>query len=343
MSFTIHTDHPIGSLTTFGFPITASAYAEVFSVDEAQSLVRSETWKNTPILWLGGGSNMLFTENYTGLVVRNRLYGVEVVHKDEENVWIRSKGGENWHQLVMFCVENGYAGLENLALIPGTVGAAPMQNIGAYGVEIKDVFDSLEAVSLATGDVHTFSKSDCQFGYRDSIFKQAAKGQYFITSVTFRLSLHPTPNTSYGAIRRVLTERGISAPNIRDVAEAVMHIRRSKLPDPAVLGNAGSFFKNPEIPEAQFQALIAHYPAMPSYPVGHGLVKVPAGWLIEQAGWKGKRVGNVGVHAHQALVLVHYGGGQGQEIVQLSRQVQADVQTKFGILLHPEVNFIGAV
>lgn len=310
---------------------------------EAQALIRSLSGQTHPILWLGGGSNVLFTEDYPGLVVRNRLYGVEVIHKNEDYVWIKSQGGENWHQLVLYCVANGYAGLENLALIPGTVGAAPMQNIGAYGVEIKDVVESVEALSLATGELTTFSQAECQFGYRDSIFKQSAKGLYFITAVTFKLARHSEPNTSYGAIQEVLTEKGISRPSIQDVAEAVMAIRRSKLPDPAELGNAGSFFKNPEIEEGQFHALKEKYPTLPSYPVGARRVKIPAGWLIEQAGWKGKRVGHVGVHVRQALVLVHYGGGHGHEIVALSKQIQTDVEAKFGVRLHPEVNFIGTI
>lgn len=342
MSSSFLAQHSLASLHTFGFDVKAAQYTEVFSLAEAQAFIRSHTPLEGPILWLGGGSNLLFTHDFPGMVVRNRLYGVEVIHRNEESVWIKAQGGENWHQFVMFCVDNGFAGLENLALIPGTVGAAPMQNIGAYGVEIKDTVESVEALSLATGEVHRFSQAECQFGYRDSIFKQAAKGQYFITSVTFKLSLHPTPNTSYGAIQDVLATQGITQPSIRDVAEAVMYIRRSKLPDPAELGNAGSFFKNPEIPEEQFLALKAAHPTLPSYPVRPGVVKIPAGWLIEQAGWKGKRVGHVGVHARQALVLVHYGGGQGQEIVDLSKQIQADVQSKFGIDLHPEVNFIGS-
>lgn len=341
MSSTILQQQPLASLTTLGFPVSAAHYTEVFSVADAQAIVQDPTWKDTPILWLGGGSNVLFTEDFSGLVVRNRLYGVEVIHKNEESVWIKAAGGENWHAFVLFCVDNGYAGIENMALIPGTVGAAPMQNIGAYGVEIKDVLESLEAMSVETGEIVSFSKEACRFGYRDSVFKQEAKGHYFITSVTFRLSLHPAPNTSYGAIQDVLQQKGISTPGIRDVAEAVMDIRQSKLPDPAVLGNAGSFFKNPEIPTAQFLALRATYPSIPSYPVGEDRVKVPAGWLIEQAGWKGKRVGAVGVHERQALVLVHYGGGEGRDLVRLSQQIQADVLATFGIALHPEVNFIG--
>ncbi len=341
MSTTILSKQPLASLTTFGFSVTAEHYTEVFSISDAQAIVRDPAWRAMPLLWLGGGSNVLFTQDFAGLVVRNRLYGVEVIHKDQHHVWIKSAGGENWHQFVMYCVDNGFAGIENMALIPGTVGAAPMQNIGAYGVEIKDVFDSLEAMSVETGEVKTFSREACRFGYRDSIFKQEAKGLYFITSVTFKLSLHPIPNTSYGAIRDVLRERGIESPTIREVAEAVMAIRQSKLPDPAVIGNAGSFFKNPEIPVAQFLALKEKYPTIPSYPVGQDWVKVPAGWLIEQAGWKGHRTGQVGVHDRQALVLVHYGGGRGEEIVRLSHQIQEDVLQKFGIALHPEVNFIG--
>jgi len=242
---------------------------------------------------------------------------------------------------VLYAIESNLGGIENLSLIPGTVGAAPMQNIGAYGVEIKDTFDSLEAVHIETGQLRTFTNADCQFGYRESIFKHAYKGQYIITSVTFRLVKNPTTfNTSYGDIQKTLQEMGVTELSLKAVSDAVIHIRQSKLPDPKEIGNAGSFFKNPVIPRTQFEQLLQHYPALPSYPAENGMIKVPAGWLIEQSGWKGVQVGNTGVHKRQALVLVNYGNATGLEIKQLSETIQASVKEKFGIALQAEVNFV---
>lgn len=265
---------------------------------------------------------------------------MEVVKETEENIWIKAGAGVVWHDLVMHCVNQNYAGIENLSLIPGTVGAAPMQNIGAYGIEIKEVFEELEALEIETGEIRTFDKATCNFGYRESIFKHEAKGKYIILNVTFKLSKNPTFHLEYGAIRDTLAEMGVLELGIRAISDAVIHIRQSKLPNPAEIGNAGSFFKNPEIPNTQFEALKAQFPTIPSYPVNETTTKVPAGWLIEQAGWKGQRFGNVGVHAKQALVLVNYGGGKGEEIKDLSQKIQASVKEKFGIQLSAEVNFI---
>ena len=325
---------------TFGFDATARHFVSITSVSQLQELLRDPQWKSVPRWILGGGSNVLITQNVEGLVIKIAITGIECVHEDEQYVWLRVGAGENWHQFVLYCVENEYAGVENLSLIPGTVGAAPMQNIGAYGVEIKDVFEELQAVEIATGQVKTFDSTACAFGYRESVFKHTLKNQYIITSVTFRLQKTPAFRVTYGDIQKTLEAMHIQELSLRAISEAVIHIRQSKLPDPAQIGNAGSFFKNPEISKSQFEALQAQYPTLPGYPVNDETVKVPAGWLIEQAGWKGYRLGSVGVHDRQALVLVHYGEGTGQQIKDLAAQVQASVDSKFGIKLSPEVNFM---
>lgn len=328
--------------TTFGIEAQANYFAELRSESDFQTLHQLNEVTSLPKLILGGGSNLLLTRDFDGLVLRLALDGIEVVREDEQHVYVRAGAGVVWHDLVLFCVNNNYAGMENLSLIPGTVGAAPMQNIGAYGVEIEQLFDHLDAVHVETGEKRRFEHADCRFGYRESVFKHDLKGQYIITSVTFRLDKTPTFHTSYGAIRETLEEMGVTDDNltIRAISDAVIRIRRSKLPDPAEIGNAGSFFKNPEIPQAQFDQLKATYPAMPGYPAASGCVKVPAGWLIEQAGWKGYRTGDAGVHAKQALVLVNYGRATGEEILALAHRVQASVQDKFGVTITPEVNVI---
>jgi len=274
-------------------------------------------------------------------VLKNSIMGREVVESRNGEVIVRIGGGENWHQWVLHCLEQDWGGVENLSLIPGSVGAAPIQNIGAYGVELQQVFVRLEALHLGSGELHTFEHADCQFGYRNSIFKQQAKGQYLITRVWLRLrNRNHQLHTHYGSIAAELKKAGIRQPTIRDISRVVCHIRRSKLPDPAELGNAGSFFKNPVVEPQQFEQLLAEYPNMPHYPQEEGGVKIPAGWLIEQTGWKGKRVGNCGVHAQQALVLVNYGGATGMEILQLSRRIQDSVRHQFGIELEREVNVL---
>jgi len=266
--------------------------------------------------------------------------GITVESSDDESVIIKCGGGVVWHDLVLWAIEQGYGGIENLSLIPGTVGAAPIQNIGAYGVELKDVFIKLDGVRLATREHFTFTKKGCKFGYRDSIFKGRHKGEFIITQVYLKLSKKPIVNTSYGAIAKVLAEKGIDMPTIKDVSDAVIAIRQSKLPDPAVIGNAGSFFKNPVISKSSFDKVIAEHPDMPSYPQDDGQVKVPAGWLIEQCGWKGKQVGNTGAHKNQALVLVNYGDATGEEVLALSEEIIKSVFLKFGIGLSREVNVI---
>lgn len=325
---------------TFGIEATANYFVEVSTIEQLKEILQSPDYQSTERLILGGGSNMLLTKNFEGLVIKIAIKGFEIVEENEDNIWIKAGAGVVWHDLVMHCVNQNYAGMENLSLIPGTVGAAPMQNIGAYGIEIKEVFEELEALEIETGEIKTFDKVTCNFGYRESIFKHEAKGKYIILNVTFKLSKKPTFHVEYGAIKDTLAEMGVTEMSIKAISDAVIHIRQSKLPNPAEIGNAGSFFKNPEIPNTQFEALKAQFPTIPSYPVSETTTKVPAGWLIEQAGWKGQRFGNVGVHAKQALVLVNYGGGKGEEIKKLSQKIQASIKEKFGIQLSAEVNFI---
>ena len=327
---------------TFRIDVDARYWVEISREEDLQTLLQLNDFVDTPKLILGGGSNVLFCRNFSGLVVNIKIQGIKLVREDDRHLYITAGGGVNWHELVQFSVRKGYAGLENLSLIPGTVGAAPMQNIGAYGVELEQVFESLTAVHIKTGEKRTFNHADCVFGYRESIFKRELKGQYIITSVTFQLDKQPTFHTRYGAIQETLTTMGVTDENlnIKAISEAVIHIRRSKLPDPTQIGNAGSFFKNPEIPQSQYNELKHLYPNLPGYPVNDERVKVPAGWLIEQAGWKGYRSGDAGVHAKQALVLVNYGNATGDEMLNLAGKIQKSVQEQFGIAISPEVNVI---
>ncbi len=325
--------------TTFGIDKKAKFFTTVETLDELKAALLAAKEKQLPVFILGGGSNILLTRDIDGLVIKLEIKGINLVKEEGDQLWVEVGAGEMWHELVLHSIAEDWAGLENLSLIPGTVGASPMQNIGAYGVEIKDVFDSLQAMHRETLEMQSFDAEACRFGYRESVFKQTFKDQYVITSVTFRLSKTPNFHLEYGAIREVLAANGVDQPSIRAISDAVIQIRKSKLPDPKEIGNAGSFFKNPTIPNAQFEALKASYPSIPGYPSAEG-VKVAAGWLIEQTGWKGKRIGEVGVHAKQALVLVNYGGGTGEEIKKLSEQIQASVYDKFGVQLQAEVNFI---
>jgi UDP-N-acetylmuramate dehydrogenase len=339
---TIQSHVSLKPYNTFRIDAQARYWVDIDDEDSLQTLLQLIDFMDTPKLILGGGSNVLLCRDFDGLVVRINIQGIEVIREDDDHVYLRAGAGVNWHELVMFCVGKGYAGIENLSLIPGTVGAAPMQNIGAYGVELEQVFDSLTAVHVRTGERRRFAHADCSFGYRESVFKRELKGQYIISGVTFKLNRQPVFHTRYGAIQETLAEMGVSDDQltIKAISDAVIRIRRSKLPDPNQIGNAGSFFKNPEIPKVQFDALRHEYPDMPGYPVGDETVKVPAGWLIEQAGWKGHRAGDAGVHAKQALVLVNYGNATGQEIMGLAKQVQASVRDKYGIVISPEVNVI---
>lgn len=291
-------------------------------------------------LILGGGSNILFTNDVDALVMKNEIEGIEQTGEDEKHVYIKAGAGVNWHRLVMYCVENKFAGMENLALIPGNVGASPMQNIGAYGVEIKDIFHQLEAFHLSDNCSKIFGLDECEFGYRESVFKRQYKGQFVITSVTYKLNKVPRFNTSYGAIQQELDKMGIQELSIEAVAQAVINIRRSKLPIPEEVGNAGSFFKNPLVDKMQFAQLQQQYPSLPFFPLDATHVKVPAGWLIEQCGWKGVRRGDAGCYPKQALVLVNYGQAKGKEIYALSEEILQSVKAKFGIVLEREVNVL---
>jgi len=325
---------------TFGVDAYARYFADASSVEEL-----SETLKNsnpqTPVLFLGGGSNLLLTKDFEGLAIRLNLKGITEEIINENEVLVTAKAGENWHQFVIFCLEKNYGGLENLSLIPGNVGTSPMQNIGAYGTEIKDVFQSCKVLNLDTSGIEVFDLEKCRFGYRDSVFKQEGKGKYVILEVTFRLTrtIHRI-NVDYGAIQSELENMGILNPTIQDVSKAVINIRQSKLPDPNVIGNAGSFFKNPTILLAQYETLKLKFDQIPGYPNGD-LVKIPAGWLIEQCGWKGKQIGNVASHKQQALVIINATGtASGKEIFDFSTMIIDSVKEKYGIALEREVNII---
>lgn len=324
---------------TFGMDKKARFFVRAQSDNDVIDALRFAGEKEFPLLVLGGGSNMLLTKDWEGLVLKIEIKGITVQDDSEDEVLVKVGAGENWHEFVLFCIEKGYAGVENLSLIPGTVGASPMQNIGAYGVEIKEVFDSLRAIERTELAIRKFSWEECAFGYRESVFKGELKDRYIITEVWFSLSKKPQIKTSYGAIQETLKEMGKDHPSIKDVSEAVIQIRRSKLPDPAEIGNAGSFFKNPTIPLEHFERLKSENTNIPGYPTEDG-IKVPAAWLIEQTGWKGRRFGQIGVHSKQPLVLVNYGSGEGKDIVKLSQDIQASVKEKFGITLQPEVNFV---
>lgn len=327
-------------LNTFGIDASARYYADFSSIDEVSQILSELKFMNSNKLILGGGSNLLFTKDFDGIVLKNNLKGIELVKEDAEHYFVRSAGGEVWHELVMHCIANNYAGLENLSLIPGNVGASPMQNIGAYGAEIKDVFYELEALHIRDKTIHKFNNAECKFGYRESVFKGELKDQFIITSVTFKLRKNPVFNTSYGAIEKELEVMGIKELSIKAISDAVCAIRRSKLPNPAEIGNAGSFFKNPEIPNAKFEALKNEFPTIVGYELENRNVKLAAGWLIEQCGWKGKTFGDAGVHKLQALVLVNYGNAKGSEILELSQKIIASVKEKFGVDLVREVNLV---
>ena len=331
-------DQNLLSFNTFGFEVSASEYFAVQTIADLHELHQNQQLKKSNLGILGGGSNITFTGNFDGLLLHNQIKGRHIVQETDSEILIELGGGENWHEAVLYTLANQWGGMENLSLIPGTVGASPIQNIGAYGVEIKDIFHSLTAFHLDSGELHTFNHADCKFGYRDSVFKNEKKGQYFITSVRFTLSKKPIIKTQYGDIQATLESWGIETPTIHDISKAVVFIRQSKLPNPAEIGNCGSFFKNPVVNSNIIPALIAKHPDLKTFPAGDGLTKVPAGWLIEKAGWKGYRRGPIGVHAKQALVLVNYGGGSGKEIIQLARDIQNDVFSQFGIQLEMEVN-----
>lgn len=318
----------------------ANYFASFSNEEQLNELLTDPAFANISKLILGGGSNILFTKNVDGLVLKNELKGITLLKEDADFYYVRAAAGEVWHDLVMHCVRKNYAGLENLSLIPGNVGASPMQNIGAYGVEIKDCFHELEAVHIHEKYNRTFDREACKFGYRESVFKRELKDQYIITAVTYRLNKKPVYRISYGAIEQELDRMGAKQLSIQAISDAVCAIRRSKLPDPKVIGNAGSFFKNPEIPASQYENLKVKFPEMVAYPLENGNVKLAAGWLIEKCGWKGKRAGDAGVHTLQALVLVNYGNATGTEIYDLSQQILDSVFDTFQVMLEREVNIL---
>lgn len=333
---------PLKSLNTFGIDVSARLFATFTSTEELAELLNDKIISTEAAkLVLGGGSNILFTKDFNGAVLKNKIRGIDIVKEDQHHVWVQTGAGENWHQFVLFCIANNLQGVENLSLIPGSTGASPMQNIGAYGAELKDVFHSLEAFHIHDKTTVSFSNNDCHFGYRDSVFKNIYRNQFVITHVTFRLRKEPIFNTSYGAIEQELEAMGVNELSIKAISDAVIRIRQSKLPDPAVTGNAGSFFKNPSISKEQFDSLKQSFPAIPGYESANStLVKVPAAWLIEQCGWKGHREGDAGIHPKQALVIVNYGKATGAELFNLSTNVKESVMEKFGIDLEREVNII---
>jgi UDP-N-acetylmuramate dehydrogenase len=326
---------------TFKIEAFARYFVVVRSIEEAQEVFRSEVFLQNRYLILGGGSNILLTKDFSGLVMKNEIKGIEIVGETDDVITLKVGAGESWHEFVMYCVEKNYGGIENLSLIPGTVGAAPMQNIGAYGVEIKEVINNVEAIDISSGNVDNFSKEQCRFGYRESIFKQDLKNRYFISSITLSLRKRGHHfNINYGSISEVLEKNDQKHLSVKNISDAVISIRKSKLPDPNVIGNAGSFFKNPSVDRDTFDILKKNFSSIPSFPGENGLIKIPAAWLIEQTGWKGKTLENIGVHKHQALVLVNYGGGEGKKIWDLAMKIQSSVKEKFNVTLQPEVNVI---
>lgn len=333
----IKKDFDLSSLNTFGIKVKAKYFIQIENENQIKDVFSCLEFKENERLFLGGGSNILFTKDFSGIVVANRLKGIEILEEDSSTVLLRAMGGEVWHDVVLFSVSHGFWGMENLSLIPGTVGAGPVQNIGAYGVELKDIVERVEAYNIENGEKKIFSNDECEFGYRDSVFKTKFKNKYFISGVVFRLSKIQNKNVNYKALTNYLEENNLEITNSKDVSDAVSNIRMSKLPDPKVLGNAGSFFKNVYVDEKKFQELKKVYIDIPSFNENR-LVKIPTGWLIEKCGWKGKRVGNVGVYEKQSLVLVNYGGASGEEIKNLCDQIIKDVYDKFGLQIQAEVN-----
>ncbi|MGB4776040.1 MAG: UDP-N-acetylmuramate dehydrogenase [Daejeonella sp.] len=335
----IHQKFPLKKLNTFGVEAYAEWFVEIQTENDLAELFADDKWKTKNKLILGGGSNMLFTSNFNGLVIRMAISGINHTTEDKD-VYVTAGGGVVWNDLVNYCVDRNFAGIENLSLIPGSVGASPIQNIGAYGVELKDIFHSCRAFEISTGLIRVFEKDDCKFNYRDSVFKSELKGEYIITNVTYKLSKKFIPNISYGAIKQELENRSITNPTVKDISLAVSHIRVSKLPDPSTIGNAGSFFKNPIIELEKFSRLQSTFPDIVYFPVGENHVKISAGWLIEQCGWKGKIVGNTGTWKNQALVLVNHGQASGNEIFDFSSTIISGIEKRFNIQLEREVNIL---
>ena len=333
-------NYPLIKLNTFGIDVKAKYFTSINTVNELIEIKKSEKFKDHELLILGGGSNILFTKDFNGLVILNNIKGKEIVDQNDDSIILKIGAGENWHELVMYCVDNGWGGIENLSLIPGNTGTAPMQNIGAYGVEIKETFVELEALEISSGKIVKFSNSECEFGYRESVFKNKMKNKYIILNITLELNKNPILNINYGDIKAILETKKIETPKIKDVSNAIISIRQRKLPDPKKIGNSGSFFKNPIIDINLLKLIEGKYPNVVSYKINENKFKIAAGWMIEKAGWKGKKFNNFGVHENQALVLVNYGLANGKEIFNLSEKIILDIKEKFGITLEREVNII---
>ena len=327
-------------LNTFGVDVKAKLFAEVFSEDELREILSDIKFKSERKLILGGGSNILFTSDFEGVIIKLSAKNIQIVEENSDSVLIKADAGVIWDDLVKYCVERNFGGIENLTLIPGTVGAAPIQNIGAYGQELADTFVSLNGVFIDSAETKTFNKNECRFSYRSSIFKEELKNEFFITSVRLRLSKVPRTNTNYKALSDYLLKKEITDPSIKDISLAVAEIRRTKLPDPAKLGNAGSFFKNPVFNENSFRNLKAEYPDIVSFSTDSGQIKISAGWLIEKCGWKGKRVGDVGTSPDHALIICNFGNATGSEILEFAMRIKEEVANKFGIKLEEEVNIL---
>ena len=335
----IQKDYSLLQHNTFGMDVQASLFIEYASVIELKDILRQYSLEAGRWLHVGGGSNLLFTEDYPGIILHSDIRGYEVVKEDAQDVIVRVGAGEVWDDFVAYTVAQGWYGAETLSLIPGEVGASAVQNIGAYGVEVKDLIVEVETIEVATGQERVFTNAECGYAYRESIFKHSLKGQYIVTKVSYRLSKKPFYHLDYGNVRTELEKRGCEQ-TLNNVRQVIIDIREAKLPDPKVQGNAGSFFMNPIVPRSQFEALQAVYPQMPHYEVDAERVKIPAAWMIDQCGWKGKKLGRAGVHDKQALVLVNTGGATGKEIITLSEEIQKSVNDKFGVCIMPEVNFI---
>jgi UDP-N-acetylmuramate dehydrogenase len=333
-------NYSLKNLNTFGVDVKAKLFAEVFSEDELVELINDKKNKTERKFILGGGSNVLFTKDFDGLIIKVSISGINVIEENNESVLIEAGAGVIWDDLVKFCVERNYGGIENLTLIPGTVGAAPIQNIGAYGQELADTLASLSGIFFKSGERKTFSKSECRFAYRSSIFKEEFKNEFIISSVRLKLSKSSKTNTSYKGLSDYLSKKGITNPTIKDVSTAVAENRRSKLPDPAKIGNAGSFFKNPILNENSFRSLKAEYPDIVSFSSDSGQIKISAGWLIEKCGWKGKRAGDVGTSPDHALIICNFGNSTGAEILEFAMRIKEEVANKFGIKLEEEVNIL---
>lgn len=333
-------NYPLLKLNTFGVDVKAKYFTSINTINELIEVTNTNVFKDLELLILGGGSNILFTKDFDGLVILNNIKGKEIIDQNQQSIFLKVGAGENWHELVMYCVDNGWGGIENLSLIPGNTGTAPMQNIGAYGVEIKETFVELEALEISSGKIVKFNNSDCEFGYRESVFKNKMKNQYIILNITLELKKNPVLNINYGDVKAILESQNIKNPAIKEVSNAIISIRQSKLPDPKKIGNSGSFFKNPIVSLIQLELVKKKYPNVVNYEINENEFKIAAGWLIERAGWKGKKFNNYGVHEKQALVLVNYGLANGMEIFELSEKIILDIKDKFGITLEREVNII---